>query len=414
VEESVRTSRSSLALDHLRAIAILIVVAVHAFLAYLGSAKSSAFDRPPYTWRAVPLVDHARWFGFDIFAASADVYLMVLLFFLSALFTAPSLSRKGARNFLRERTLRLGLPWAFGVFVLMPLALYPVYRTRSGDPGVLAYLRHLLALPFFDNGPMWFLWQLLVLTVIAALLCRFAPRAIEVLSRLAANAGSRPFRYFIGLTAAAVLAYVPLALVFTPMAWAARGPFSLQFCRPLLYLVFYLAGLGVGARGFDKGLLASDSALEGSWARWLFGACIVFFVWLALMAVSVETRESPLALELALDVSFALAATSGCFAALALGLRFASTPSPVLAAVSKNAFGLYIVHYPIAVWLQYAFLGIALFVFAKAAIVLALTLILSFAAISLIRAIPFGSRLLGEAAAQPAPMAGELPRRAFV
>ena len=66
-----RMSKSSLALSNLRAFAIVMVVAFHAFIAYLGSqpAAQLPFDLPPYAWRANPIVDSARWFGFDLFCA---------------------------------------------------------------------------------------------------------------------------------------------------------------------------------------------------------------------------------------------------------------------------------------------------------------------------------------------------------
>ena len=80
---------SSLALANLRALVIVIVVAFHSVLAYLGSLRAAAFnfDAPPYEWRAFPIVDSHRWFGFDLFCAWQDTYLMALMFFLSALFT---------------------------------------------------------------------------------------------------------------------------------------------------------------------------------------------------------------------------------------------------------------------------------------------------------------------------------------
>jgi hypothetical protein len=400
-------SKSSLALNNLRAVIILFVLAVHAFLAYLGSAARFAFDKPPYLWRAFPIVDSHRWFGFDIFCAWQDIALMVLLFFISALFTWPSLARKGTGRFVVDRFLRLGIPYLFGVLVLMPLSIYPVYRATAADPSLSAYVHHLLALPFWDNGPMWFLWQLLALTIFAATLHRFAPSWIESLGALSANAGARPGRYFLGLAVAAVLAYVPLALAFTPMAWADRGPLSIQLCRPLLYLVFYLAGLGVGAGGFEQGLLASDGALARGWARWLAGASLSFAWWLGLMDLSLMTRSAPLALQIAIDVAFAITAASGCFAALAVSLRFARSYSRVLDGLAKNALGLYVVHYPFSLWLQYALLGVAVFAIAKAMIVLALSLVSSLALVILLRHVPFGSHLVGEA---PLPLRYRFPR----
>src|SRR3954453_11373026 len=121
------SSRSSLALNNLRGVVILVVVAFHSVLAYLGSLGPAQFpfDRSPYQWRAFPIIDSHRWFGFDLFCAWQDVYLMALMFFLSALFALPSLTRKGTWKFLNDRALRLGVPFIFAVVVIMPIALYP-------------------------------------------------------------------------------------------------------------------------------------------------------------------------------------------------------------------------------------------------------------------------------------------------
>src|SRR5947199_4274417 len=118
--------RSSLALDNLRAFVILLVLSFHSVLAYLQflPAEPFAFDSPPYMWRAFPIVDSQRWFGFDLYCAWQDVFLMSLFFFLSGLFVWPSLCRKGVGAFLHGRILRLGLPFALVVGLLMPPTLY--------------------------------------------------------------------------------------------------------------------------------------------------------------------------------------------------------------------------------------------------------------------------------------------------
>src|SRR5262249_60517164 len=104
----------SLAVNNLRTFAIVIVLAVHSFVAYLGSSPASPFrfDDPPFRWRSIPIIDSDRWFGFDIFCAHQDTYLIALLFFLSGLFVCPSLARKGLRPFLLVRAVRIALPFA--------------------------------------------------------------------------------------------------------------------------------------------------------------------------------------------------------------------------------------------------------------------------------------------------------------
>jgi hypothetical protein len=64
-------SRSSNALLNLRAVVILIVLALHSVLPYLASLPPSPypFDNPPYQWLAFPIIDSQRWFGFDLFCA---------------------------------------------------------------------------------------------------------------------------------------------------------------------------------------------------------------------------------------------------------------------------------------------------------------------------------------------------------
>jgi peptidoglycan/LPS O-acetylase OafA/YrhL len=392
-------TETSIALNNLRAVVILAVLAFHSVLAYLGSLGPSAFvfDSPPYQWRAFPIIDAHRWFGFDVLCASQDVYLMSLMFFLSALFTWSSLTRKRSQKFLGDRMRRLGVPFVFALIVVMPLALYPVYCLTAVDPGLGAYARHYLALPFWPNGPMWFIWQLLALAIVAAGVHRYAPRWVDALARWSSAAAGRPGRYFVGLVAASALAYVPMAVAFTPWAWSDQGPFALQFSRPLLYAVYYFAGLGVGAYGLERGLLAPEGMLARRWAAWLTGAVVSFLLWMGLMGLAMTYRSSaPLGLQITVGISFALACTSGCFFVMAGCLRFGTRRSRILDNLANSAFGMYLVHYVFVVWMQYALLDVALFAIAKAVIVFGVTLPLAWATVTILRFAPLGSRLIGE------------------
>src|SRR5208282_944725 len=389
-------SRSSLALDNLRAVVILIVIAFHSVLAYVEwtPATSAGFDDPPSTWRAFPIVDSHRWFGFDLFCAWQDVYLMSLLFLLSGLFVWPSLLRKRNWSFLRDRLLRLGLPFVFGVVFLVPLAIYPAYRVRALDPSVSAYWQHYLSLPFLPNGQLWFLWQLLALNVVVTGLNWIAPNALKALGRWSAAAGKRPARYFAILVAVSALAYVPMALAFTPWEWSNSGPLAVQFCRPLLYAVYFFAGVGIGVEGVDHSLLAVDGALPQRWAWWLAAALGCLFLWMGLTALTMN-GPAPIAVDIAADFSFVLACASGSLFLIAASLRFAANRSQIFDSLSANSYSLYLVHYGFAVWLQYALLGAALFAVIKGAIVFSATLILSWITIVAVQRIPFGARLIG-------------------
>jgi len=395
-------AQSGLALQNLRGVVILVVLAFHSVLAYLGSQQASgfAFDAPPYEWRAFPIVDHHRWFGFDIFCAWQDVSLMSLMFFLSALFTWPSLARKGRRRFLSDRLLRLGVPFALAIAIIMPLALYPVYRVTASDSSLGAYARHYLALPFWPNGPMWFIWQLLALAMLAALLHRFAPGPIAWLAKRCAAA--HPAKLFTALTAASALAYVPMAIAFTPWAWNAHGPFALQYSRALLYLVFYIAGLAIGARGLESGPLAAEGLLARRWPIWLAVSAASMMLWMGLMGLAIsDGKSAPLALQIAVDAGFAVACASGCFCALAASIRFGTRRSHIMNKLAQHSFGMYLVHYVFVVWLQYTLLGLELFAIAKAAIVFGGSVLMAWATSNALSAAPLWRRLMGAESRAP-------------
>jgi glucan biosynthesis protein C len=389
-------SRTGLALANLRGIVILIVLAFHAMLAYLGwiPVTGSGFDSPPYAWRAFPIVDSHRFFGFDLICAWQDVYLMSLMFFLSGLFVCRSLARKKSWGFLRDRVLRLGLPYAFGIAVIIPAAIYPAYALTAADPSIADYWHNLLALPFWPNGPLWFLWQLLALNFIAAGLNFIAPNAIAALGRRSAAAVTNPARYFGALLAISALAYVPMAIVFTPWAWSNSGLFAVQFCRPLLYAVYFFTGIGLGAAGIERGLLAVDGPLARHWGHLLVAALASLFLWMGLTALTMPHGAS-LGVDVAADLSFVPACAAGCFFLIAVCLRFVTGTSRLLAYLSANAYGLYLVHYLFIVWLQYALLAAPLFAILKAAVVFGGTLVLSLATTFAVQRFSWGARLIG-------------------
>jgi glucans biosynthesis protein C len=409
----VAMSRSSLALDNLRAVVILIVLAFHSVLAYVSwiPPRASGFDDPPFGWRAFPILDSHRWFGFDLFCAWQDVYLMSLMFLLSGLFVWPSLARKKNWGFVRDRLLRLGLPFLFGVLVLVPIAEYPAYRVTAAEPNLADYWRQYLALPFWPNGQLWFLWQLLALNFVVVGVNWIAPNALKALGRWSAAVGRRPFFYFAALIAVSILAYVPLALAFSPWAWSDSGPLALQFSRPLLYAVYFLAGVGIGAGGIDNGLVAAEGALARRWWLWLAAALITLFVWMGITSLTLN-RTAPLAIEIASDASFVVACAAGCSFLIAASLRFGLRRSRALASLSINAYSLYLVHYMFVVWLQYALLSVTLPATIKAPIVFVVTLIVSWIIILAVQRAPLGARLIGAASPALATSKERLPSAA--
>jgi glucan biosynthesis protein C len=397
-------ARTSLAIDNLRAVVILLVLAFHSVLPYLSflPQRPYAFDLPPFLWRAFPIIDSQRWFGFDLFCAWLDVFLMSFFFLLSGLFTWPSLSRRGAGAFLSDRLLRLGVPFAVVVLLLMPVTQYPTYLQSATDPGIAAYWQHWLALPLWPSGPMWFLWLLLVGDLAAAALYPLMAGHRDAIVRLSFYARGHSARFLAGMLLAVVLAYIPLALVFGTSAWFQYGPFPFQMSRPLHYAVYFFAGVAIGACGIERGLLAADGTLARYWLRWLFAALPLFMLWIGLTAVTIGYGgAAPLGLQVVDDLSFSLACFTSCFFVLALAVRFGRVRSRVFDSLSSNAYGMYLVHYVFVVWLQYALLAALLPALLKAAIVFAASVLASWSATAAARRVPAVARVIGAARHPP-------------
>ena len=408
-------AQTSLAISNLRGVLIVILVSFHSTLAYMGSTPAPAanFDQPPYLWLAFPIIDDNRFFGFDLYGAWVDVNLMALMFFLSGLFVAPSLRRKGAIRFASERLVRLGLPFLFSIFFLIPISLYAAFLRYSPDAGIADYLRAYRALPFFANGPAWFLWQLLVWSCLVAAIYAVWPATLDWLSAAVSGARRRPLKFVAGLFAVSALGYLPLTLVYGPFDWIERGPFSLQISRPPIYGAFFFAGVAVGAHGLANGVLAPDGALARQWRRFAVASPLLLFTWMGVTGVSLTWPDfAPWAVKVISALSYVGASVAGVMSLMAIAVRFCGKAIAWQETLSRNTLGIYIVHYVPLVWMQYLMLDEPLPALLKAAIVFAVTLPASLGLSALMRRQTLLARLIGEAPKASLAMPPPTPSRA--
>jgi hypothetical protein len=95
-----------------------------------------------------------------------------LLFLVAGLLTPPSLDRKGPGRFIRDRLLRLGVPFAVFALLLWPLLEYALFRQLGEAPGLRAYFR---AEGTLDTGVLWFVGALLIFSLTYAGWVRVRP-----------------------------------------------------------------------------------------------------------------------------------------------------------------------------------------------------------------------------------------------
>ena len=385
----------NVAIGYLRAFVTVLVVAHHAALAYFHYAPPPMpFTAEPRLWRAFPVVDAVRWPGFSFFVGLNDVFFMALMFFLSGLFVWNSLRRKGAVSFLRDRAIRLGLPFLAAAALVAPIAYYPAYLVATPSSGVTGYVRAWLSFPDWPAGPAWFIWLLLAFDCVAAGWYALSPKFGEWLAKLTSGASRRPTAFFMLLVAVSATVYIPMSLAFTSMAWAALGPFTFQTSRLFHYFVYFIAGIGVGALGSERGLLAPDGKLARRWWLWLIRATLAFGVVGVIVAAAMASPARATLWTFIGGFAFALSCAASSFACLALFVRFAKKPRKMLDSLRDNAYGIYLVHYAFVAWVQYSLLPASMPGLAKGVTAFLCALALSWGFVAALRRLPAVARVI--------------------
>jgi surface polysaccharide O-acyltransferase-like enzyme len=384
------------ALDRARTFITLLVLVNHAVVAYTAFGR---FYPNHYLWSTAPVVDSQRWLGFNILTLFNDAFFMCLMFLLSGLFVAGSLRRKGIAAFLRDRALRLGLPFLVMLLVLMPVAYYASFRLTGSKLGFFEFYASNLREGVWFDGPGWFIWYLLFLDLLAIPVLYVAPGLIDGINRLSEKSFQRPALFAGALAIVSIIAYVPMLFEVGAVRWFNWGPLQVQLSRVVIYGVFFFAGMGIGAANIDQGLLAKTGALARRWWIWLVLALSAFggLTWLVnfrRMRLSNLPGAPPFWWQSSYGVIYAVACTLICLAILALFLRFGQREKSFLDPLRDEAYGIYVVHYIPVLWLQYALLNAPLTAIPKALIVFAGTLALSWGATVLLRRIPGARRVL--------------------
>jgi len=333
-----------------------------------------------------------------------DSFFMAFMFLISGLFVHDGLTRKGAAGFLRDRAWRLGIPFLVSVFVLMPLAYYPTFL-RYHLPGTtdfnfLHYWWRTISVGPWPSGPAWFLWVLLALDAVAAAIWTLAPRAYGAAGRWIDGLRDRPMTAFALFLLFSIAIYLPLRLAVGDAAWFEPGhyPLPIQTSRILLYAGYFFTGVAVGALGLRAGILAEQGALAKRWPVWL-GFAVLFYAAILMLIYAkhnwfADINALPLSWQMAYSLSFAMFSAAMAFTVPAIYLRSAKVSLQWLDAMQPSAYGIYLVHYIFIIWLQYVVYDPAWSPFVKFAIVLAGTLLGSWASVLVLRRIPVIARMI--------------------
>jgi len=376
-----KAGRRNEALDRARSFLTLVVVLHHAVIPYTHFGHTDA----------------KSWIGFDFVVSATDSFFMAAFFFLSGLFVWPSLSHKTLATHVRDRLLRLGLPFAIAAVTVIPIAYYAIALRHDPNLTFAAFWWKTVTVGPWPSGPLWFVWVLMVFDLLASLLYQLSPRLLDPVNRLAQESFDQPAKFFLLLLAVTAVVYIPALLYFGPNRWFEFGPFSVQASRILLYAAYFFIGAGIGVAHFNDGVLGADGRLaKSSWGWWIATIIPYSLMWV-LIYIKREILGNPdpqpvwyLASYGLFFVAFSAAILFGI-----LGFFLGSKRSwNMLDRMQGDAYGIFLVHYAIVLWLQYWLFDYNLPAIIKAAIAFVLTVAFSWALTAALRKIPGASHVL--------------------
>lgn len=318
------------AFDGLRAVAMLAVVFGHSLLSFMDT---------PIGWA---IRDTSTWLGADFVVWCVRAFVLPLFFLLSGILAHVVCERDGVGELMKRRTVRLLGPLAI---FLVPVSwamnsMWDWGRELAGRAEVAQAVPQLEAsgLPV-TLAHLWFLYYLLIISVVAALLFwgvrRLSGRIFGKQPQLS------PWLCLILIPAlAGVLWWAGKLQLDTPLGFAPNLPVL------VFHAVFFLWGWFVHPN-------AAQSLRDYAERVVVFGLLALGCLGLALPDLlagahgGASTGPSVLGLLGSAGFSVALTAT-----VLGLGARLMTKANPAIRVISDSAYWCYIVHLPVVVLLQ--------------------------------------------------------------
>jgi hypothetical protein len=377
-----KTKVRNLSLDRARTFLTLVVLLHHSVI--------------PYTYFGH--TDPTEWIGFDMIVLANDSFFMAMFFFLSGLFVWPGLGRKAPLTFLNERLLRLGLPFVIAALTLIPIAYYALALQQDTDESFATFWYKMVTVGPWPSGPVWFVWVLLVFDLTASVLYRVSPTLVFPINKISERGFSEPWRFWLLVVAVTEIAYIPLLIHYGVNHWFQFGPFSVQASRVLLYASYFFIGAGVGCASMATGVLSPEGQLPKMRWHWLFATLLPYAGMWCMIFIKREILGNPPALpwwyQLIYGTFFVLFSASIILTILGFFLHDKSPGPNLLDRMQAEAYGMFLVHYPIVLWIQYFLFDVSVPAIVKATIAFVLTVILSWGATAALRKIPGATHVL--------------------
>jgi glucans biosynthesis protein C len=366
-------------LDNLRILPITLVFLVHLAITYGSPAGSWYYHEGT--------VDLPLGAIYVLFQAASQAFFMGLLFLISGYFTPASFDRKGAKQFLKDKLIRFGIPLVIFAVIIEPVINYALALSAGWFHGSFLdffgyFFTHLNGLPV---GPLWFVLALLFFSV-AYLGWKIFSRKPTKAYAIPKNGVILSFALLLGAFTFAVRIAVPQGWNFTLL--------NFQFPYFPQYIALFTLGL-IAFRG--NWLLTIPKNTGRFWSR-IALVLLLLLPMLFIVGFAMGDANSFLggfswqaAAYAFWEQLFAVAVSIGLCVWFRERLNFQNRFTKAL---SESSYTAYILQAPILVFLALSLQSIQMPLMLKFAIVSPIAVSLCFLIAFLVRKIPIANKVL--------------------
>jgi len=375
-------------LDNLRYFIVLLVVIVHVGISYANIV--------PW-WYVVDANKHSFFDGLGIVL---DSFIMPVMFFIAGYFALSSQRRRTMGAFMIAKLKRLGIPWFFGVFFLVPVMPYMYHYTRAitplsfwefwqgfvksagdfnltlGDPN--RFTNDMNSMNAFLHHHLWFISLLLFFFIGFALLYQIKSKFWG--SRKQSKDTSIQAMWIALFTTGIVISLsVTLINYFiSELAWVNfYNVLIFQPTRFPLYLGLFALGIYASSKNWF-----TKHDLPGSLLIWFIASLILLFILLGVLAGIFEKiyAANPIPFRLIFMHGFVRTFFVLAFLVFLISFtqRYWNRSSKIHQNLAASSYDIYLLHLPIVVIFQFLFLTVNISIFFKFAIIVLLSISLSY------------------------------------
>ena len=363
-------------IDNIRIFLTILVILHHLMITYAGEEIGGWIY---YDYRQDDITAAVgRWF-----CSLNQSYFMGLFLFISAYFVPGAYDRKGARRFLKDRLIRLGIPLTLYAWVIRPLWYFYTFHVSQtywtwffGD-----YFKYF---GFVGGGPLWFIEVLLLFACFYALYRQFKPQPVQPIpnTRFPSSRNIIIFAILLGIVSSIVQIWFPMDTTISEL--------NLQLAFFPQYIAMFILGLMAYPRNWFASLPEQASR------RWMIVAFLLSFL-PVLVGFTANTQEGD-GIELILNLisnwwmSFMCVGMS--ITVVYFFRKYADQQGQIAAWASQNAYAAYLIHEPVITSIALAISGVMLYPLLKFTLMGLVTIPLIFMLSAIIRKIPFADRVL--------------------